>query len=102
VETNPSLLRKVRDRAMIVTFLLAGARLREIVQLDRGNIDLSGLYVTVGPLILSNGKQIADFATKGKLPSIQTSRAGIDAGDLMYRSDGSQSKLFSLLYPPNE
>ena len=62
----------------------------------------SGLYVTVGPLILSNGKQIADFATKGKLPSIQTSRAGIDAGDLMYRSDGSQSKLFSLLYPPNE
>src|SRR5215813_5801941 len=62
----------------------------------------SGLYVTVGPLILSNGKQIADFATKGKLPSIQTSRAGIDAGDLMYRGDGSQSKLFSLLYPPNE
>ena len=62
----------------------------------------SGLYVTVGPLILSNGKQIADFATKGKLPSIQTSRAGIDAGGLMYRGDGSQSKLFSLLYPPNE
>ena len=62
----------------------------------------SGLYVTVGRLILSNGKQIADFATKGKLPSIQTSRAGIDAGGLMYRGDGSQSKLFSLLYPPNE
>ena len=62
----------------------------------------SGLYVTVGPLIPSNGKQIADFATKGKLPSIQTSRAGIDAGGLMYRGDGSQSKLFSLLYPPNE
>jgi len=62
----------------------------------------SGLYVTVGPLILSKGKQIADFATKGKLPSIQTSRAGIDAGGLMYRGDGSQSKLFSLLYPPNE
>ena len=87
---------------MIVTFLLTGARLREIVQLDRGNIDLSGLYVTVGPLILSNGKQIADFATKGKLPSIQTSRAGIDAGGLVYRSDASQSKLFSVLYPPNE
>jgi len=62
----------------------------------------SGLYVTVGPLILSNGKQIADFATKGKLPSIHTSRAGIDAGGLMYRGDGSQSKLFSLLHPPNE
>jgi len=62
----------------------------------------SGLYVTVGPLIPSNGKQIADFATKGKLPSIQTSRAGIDAGGLMYRGDGSQSKLFSLLYALNE
>ena len=34
----------------------------------------SGLYATVGPPILSNGKQIADFATKGKLPSLQTSR----------------------------
>jgi integrase/recombinase XerC len=34
VETNPSPFRKVRDRAMIVTFLLTGARLREIVYLD--------------------------------------------------------------------
>ena len=31
VATNPSPFRKVRDRAMIVTFLLTGARLREIV-----------------------------------------------------------------------
>ena len=37
---NPSPFRKVRDRAMIVTFLLTGARLREMVQLDRGDIDL--------------------------------------------------------------
>src|SRR5262249_53299945 len=57
-----------------------------------------GLYVNVGPLILSNGKQIAAFATKGKLPSIQTSRAGIDAGGLVYRGDASQSKLFSVLF----
>jgi len=62
----------------------------------------SGLYATVGPPILSNGKQIVDFATKGKLPYLQTSRAGIDTGSLMYRGDGSQSKFFSLLYPPNE
>jgi site-specific recombinase XerD len=40
VEMNPSPFRKVRDRAMIVTFLLTGARLREMVQLDRGDIDL--------------------------------------------------------------
>ena len=40
VATNPSPFRKVRDRAMIVTFLLTGARLREIVHLDKGDIDL--------------------------------------------------------------
>ena len=40
VATNPSHFRKVRDRAMIVTFLLTGARLREIVHLDKGDIDL--------------------------------------------------------------
>jgi integrase/recombinase XerD len=33
VATNPSPFRKVRDRAMIVTFLLTGARLREIYNL---------------------------------------------------------------------
>ena len=37
---NPSPFRRVRDRAMIFTFLLTGARLREIVQLDRGDVDL--------------------------------------------------------------
>jgi integrase len=40
VGANPSPFRKVRDIAMIVTFLLTGARLREIVRLDRGDIDL--------------------------------------------------------------
>jgi integrase/recombinase XerD len=40
VETNRSPFRKIRDRAIIVTFLLTGARLREIVQLDKADIDL--------------------------------------------------------------
>ena len=40
VETNPSPFRRVRDRAMIFTFLLTGARLREIVQLNKADIDL--------------------------------------------------------------
>src|SRR5262249_18784114 len=40
VGANPSPFRKVRDMAVIVTFLLTGARLREIVQLDKGDIDL--------------------------------------------------------------
>jgi putative tryptophan/tyrosine transport system substrate-binding protein len=43
-----------------------------------------GLYVTVGPLIRSNGKRIAGFALKSRLPSVYTSRAGVDAGGLMY------------------
>ena len=35
------------------------------------NKDLpNGLYVTVGPLMLANGKQIADFAIKSRLPSV--------------------------------
>jgi site-specific recombinase XerD len=40
VETNRSPFRKIRDRAIIVTFLLTGARLREIVQLDKADVDL--------------------------------------------------------------
>jgi integrase len=40
VGTNPSPFRKVRDMAMVVTFLLTGARLREIVELDKADIDL--------------------------------------------------------------
>ncbi|HEY7553554.1 MAG TPA: tyrosine-type recombinase/integrase [Candidatus Binatia bacterium] len=40
VEMNRSPFRKLRDRAIIVTFLLTGARLREIVQLDKADIDL--------------------------------------------------------------
>jgi site-specific recombinase XerD len=40
VETNRSPFRKLRDRTIIVTFLLTGARLREIVQLDKAEIDL--------------------------------------------------------------
>jgi integrase/recombinase XerC len=40
VASNPSPFRKVRDRAIIATFLLTGARLREIVHLDKGDIDL--------------------------------------------------------------
>jgi site-specific recombinase XerD len=40
VETNRSPFRKLRDKAIVVTFLLTGARLREIVHLDKADIDL--------------------------------------------------------------
>ncbi len=45
IATNPSPFRKTRDRTMIVTFLLTGARLRELVHLlplaDSAKMDLN-------------------------------------------------------------
>ena len=47
-----------------------------------------GLYVTGGNLIGANGKRIADLALKGRLPSMCSIRAGVDAGGLMsYAAD---------------
>jgi putative ABC transport system substrate-binding protein len=43
-----------------------------------------GLYVLGGPLIGANGKRIADFALKSRLPSMYNERAPVDAGGLMY------------------
>ncbi len=40
IDDNPSPFRKARDRAIITTFLLTGARLLEIVRLDREDVDL--------------------------------------------------------------
>jgi integrase/recombinase XerD len=40
VESNPSPFRRTRDRALLSTFLLTGARLGELVRLDIGDIDL--------------------------------------------------------------
>ena len=42
VERNSSPFRRARDKALITTFLLTGGRLREIVRLDRGDLDLRG------------------------------------------------------------
>src|SRR5262245_6945592 len=43
-----------------------------------------GLYVLGGPLMLANGKRIADFALKSRLPSAAVRREFVDAGGLMY------------------
>jgi integrase/recombinase XerD len=48
IATNPSPFRKVRDRAMIVTFLLTGARLREILQLDKDDINHDRRFDYIG------------------------------------------------------
>ncbi len=40
VESSPSPFRRIRDRALLTTFLLTGARLGEVVHLDIGDIDL--------------------------------------------------------------
>jgi len=43
-----------------------------------------GLYVSVGPLMQENGKRIASFALKSRLPSTYVYREDVDAGGLMY------------------
>ena len=43
-----------------------------------------GLYVIGGPLMRANGKRIADFALKRRLPSMYDNRETVDAGGLMY------------------
>ena len=51
------------------------------------------LYVPVGgPLIRSNGKRIADFALKSRLPSVYPNRLFVDAGGVMsYGADLADS-----------
>jgi ABC-type uncharacterized transport system substrate-binding protein len=43
-----------------------------------------GLYVTTGGLMAANGKRIANFALKSRLPSMYNHREAVDAGGLMY------------------
>jgi putative ABC transport system substrate-binding protein len=43
-----------------------------------------GLFVTGGPLLNANHKQIAGFALKSRLPAMYSSREAVDAGGLMY------------------
>ena len=43
-----------------------------------------GLYVAGGPLMTANGKRIAGFALKSRLPSVYSIRESVDAGGLMY------------------
>ena len=43
-----------------------------------------GLYVSVGPLMQENGKRIASFALKSRLPSTYVYREDVDVGGLMY------------------
>ena len=51
-----------------------------------------GLYVTSGPLMNANGKRIAGFALKSRLPSVYNRREAVDAGGLMsYGADLADS-----------
>ena len=43
-----------------------------------------GLYALPGTLVFFNGKRIADFALKSRLPSMHNYREAVDAGGLMY------------------
>jgi putative ABC transport system substrate-binding protein len=42
-----------------------------------------GLYVTSDPLMFANGKRIANFALKSRLPSVYGNREAVEAGGLM-------------------
>jgi ABC-type uncharacterized transport system substrate-binding protein len=51
-----------------------------------------GLYVTGGPLMLTNAKRIAGFALKSRLPSMYVNRQIVEAGGLMsYGTDAADS-----------
>ncbi len=51
-----------------------------------------GLYVTGGSLMAANGKRIAGFALKSRLPSMYSDREAVDAGGLMsYGADLADS-----------
>ena len=43
-----------------------------------------GLYASSGLVITANGKRIADFALKSRLPSIYDEKESVVAGGLMY------------------
>ncbi|HSE86235.1 MAG TPA: ABC transporter substrate-binding protein, partial [Candidatus Binatia bacterium] len=43
-----------------------------------------GLYPGGGALMVANGKRIADFALKSRLPSMYVTRGPVEAGGLMY------------------
>jgi len=43
-----------------------------------------GLYPTGGPLMAANGKRIADFALKSRLPSVYESREAVEGGGFLY------------------
>jgi putative tryptophan/tyrosine transport system substrate-binding protein len=51
-----------------------------------------GLYVPAGPRMTANGKRIAGFALKSRLPSVYTRKDAVDAGGLMsYGADLAES-----------
>jgi len=43
-----------------------------------------GLYVPAGPLMRANGKRIAGFAIKSRLPSVYDNKEAVEGGGLMY------------------
>jgi len=58
-----------------------------------------GLHVTSGPRMTANGKRIADFALKSRLPSVYQSREYVDAGGLMsYGADLADSYRLIAVY----
>ena len=55
---------------------------RVIAALNKERPD--GLYASSSLVITANGKRIADFALKNRLPSVYASKEAVDAGGLIY------------------
>ena len=56
------------------------------------NDRFEGIYALAGQLMLANGKRIAEFASKNRLPSIYSDRDAVESGGLMsYAADLSDS-----------
>ena len=77
----------VEARALGLTTQLWEIRAAEYLErvfaaLNKGRPD--GLYASGGLAIAANGKRIADFALKRRLPSTYGERDAVDAGGLMY------------------
>ena len=67
-------------------------RFRQGVRCDRQAAPGWTLCARRGPLMNANGKRIADFALKSRLPSMYGSRESVDAGGLMsYGADIADS-----------
>jgi putative tryptophan/tyrosine transport system substrate-binding protein len=98
---NPGSLRELKavlpDAARALGLTIQPWELRDADDLEKVFAGMhtqrpDGLYVALGPVMNANGKRIAGFASKNRLPSVYNNRDFIDAGGFMsYGADLADS-----------